>query len=480
MIKLSSKKLLPLFFFVCTQLAFGQITFQESIYDNPLNCESSFCDAGSLANVNDMKETYDNGYIVTGYLYDNILNSYSFIMKLDKNGDTTWTKYFNTGVGGGSVVQTCDGGYVTSGEGICKTDSSGNMKWSKYYPSIGYASYIAKTSDCGYILASVTNSFGSGGNDIYVIKTDAGGNPLWSKTYGGTGDDEPTAIQQTDDGGYIIAGFTTSFDTSGYCAYLIKTDPSGDTLWTKTYGPSIPSNYGDIDYSIQQTYDHGYILLGDYLIKTDSDGNVMWSNNFGGYSIQQTVDSGYIFLSDGVYLIKTNNIGNVLWARDFPPYGERNYRWATLVLQTHDGGYIAADRFQYADDPAESIFECRHNQKPMQTDRVVAMETNIIVSADTVVISASGTATIVTSPVTTVIDTSVNLFTDSVMAIGKDCFSDGIAESRSENYVIVYPNPFSTSTEVMFGKELKDGEVMIYNVFGQQVSVMEHVNAVMR
>ena len=85
--------------------------------------------------------------------------------------------------------------------------------WTKTYGGeereIGHTVY--QTNDDGYIIAGITNSFGVGGEDIFLIRTDSSGDTLWTKTFGGTESDWGCAVQQTNDYGYIIAGFTSSF-----------------------------------------------------------------------------------------------------------------------------------------------------------------------------------------------------------------------------------------------------------------------------
>ena len=152
--------------------------------------------------------------------------------------------------------------------------------WQKTFGGSGndYANSVQQTSDGGYIIAGYTDSSGTGNYYAWLIKTDASGNKLWDKTFGGSNADYASSVQQTSDGGYI-AGYT---DSSGnYDAWLIKTDASGNKLWDKTFGGS----NADYANSVQQTSDGGYIIAGKTdsygaagnadarLIKTDANGN---------------------------------------------------------------------------------------------------------------------------------------------------------------------------------------------------------------
>jgi len=209
----------------------------------------------------------------------------------------------------------------------------------------------------GYIIAGITSSFGVN-TDVWLIKTNASGNTLWTRTYGGTSWDLGEDVKQTTDGGYIIAGWTRSFGNSDQ-VYLVKTNASGDTIWTRTYGGT-NQDWGN---SVQQTLDGGYIVAGwtnsfgntwqVYLIKTNASGDTLWTRTYGGameeygYSVHQTTDRGYIVVgvtsSFGnnyqVYLIKTNASGDTLWTRT---YGGAAYDEGRTVQQTSDGGYIIA------------------------------------------------------------------------------------------------------------------------------------------
>ena len=294
--------------------------------------------------------------------------------------DVQWEKTFG-GSGwdyGNSVQQTTDGGFIIAGGTepfgagsrdvyLIKTDPNGNLQWQKTFggSDSDSGSSVQQTTDGGFIIAGGTRSFGAGGDDVYLIKTDPNGNLQWQKTFGGSYWDEGHSVQQTADGGYIIAGYYTySFGEKFYSdVYLIKTDPNGNLQWEKTFDGSD----WDEGHSVQQTADGGYIVAGFYryffddgsysdvyLIKTDPNGNLQWEKTFGGisydkgYSVQQTTDCGFIITgftnsfgagSSDVYLIKTNSDGNSVWQRTFGGIG---YDEGHSVQQTADGGYIIA------------------------------------------------------------------------------------------------------------------------------------------
>jgi hypothetical protein len=270
-----------------------------------------------------------------------------------------------------SVQQTSDGGYIVAGGTysfgagsadiiLIKTDANGNIQWAKTYGGTysDYAYSVQQTSDGGYIVAGLTDSFGAGYEDIFLIKTDASGNLQWAKTYGGTYWDVAYSVQQTSDGGYIVAGYTGSFGAGYEDIFLIKTDANGNIIWARTYG----GTYEDRAYSVQQTSDGGYIVAGYtaagwhevLLIKTDANGNIIWAKTYGGtswdeaFSVQQTSDGGYIVAGytgsfgagySNVFLVKTDAYGNIMWAKT---YGVTDLDWAFSVQQTSDGRYIVA------------------------------------------------------------------------------------------------------------------------------------------
>jgi hypothetical protein len=324
-----------------------------------------------------VQQTTDGGYIIVGYTSSYGAGDYDvWLVKIDAAGNKAWDRTFG-GIGGDvgtSVRQTTDGGYIVTGHTasygagymdawLIKTDSSGNETWDKTFggPSSDYGSSVQQTTDGGYIIVGHTASYGAGGDDVWLVKTDASGNKVWDKTFGGTGADHGASVQQTSDGGYIIAGFTKSYGVGGYDVWLVKTDAAGIDVWDRTWGGTA-DDYGA---SVQQTFDGGYIVTGTnnsyragvadvFLIKTDAVGNTAWEKTFGGSnldfsnSVQQTTDGEYIITgstssygagADDIWLLKIDASGNKAWDRTF---GGTGTEVGHSVKQTCDGGYIVA------------------------------------------------------------------------------------------------------------------------------------------
>jgi hypothetical protein len=278
---------------------------------------------------------------------------------------------------GHSVQRTSDNGYIVVGDTasysvgdrdawLIKTDSSGNEQWNRTFGGSelddGYS--VRQTSDGGYIIAGITRSYGGGEYDAWLVKTDGSGNEQWIRTFGGSNRDYGFSVQQTSDGGYIIAGTTESYGAGDRDVWLIKTDGSGNEQWNKTF----EGGEGDHGLSVLQTSDGCYVVVGstgsygvgnglDYnawLIKTDGSGNEQWNKTFGGsnpdigMSVQQTIDNGYIITGGtksfgagdrDVWLIKTDGSGNEQWNRTFGGSGRDEGQTA---METSDGGYMIA------------------------------------------------------------------------------------------------------------------------------------------
>jgi hypothetical protein len=321
-------------------------------------------------------QTSDGGYALAGVTISYGVGGDFWLVKTDASGNLEWSENY-----GGenldmaySVIQTSDGGYAIAGltesygagEYDCwlvKTDASGNLEWSGTYGGTSWdgAHSVIQTSDGGYILAGYTYSLGAGSADFWLVKVDSSGNEEWSKTYGSENLDKAHSAVQTSDGGYALAGFTYSFDAGGYDFWLVKTDSLGNEEWNKTFGGENREEAS----SVIQTSDGGYALAGYttsygvggrdfWLVKTDSSGNLEWSENYGGenwewaYSVIQTSDGGYALTgytqsygAGGLdfWIVMTDSSGNMTWGEN---YGGENSEIAYSIIQTSDGSYALA------------------------------------------------------------------------------------------------------------------------------------------
>jgi hypothetical protein len=333
----------------------------------------------------DIRQTADGGYIVAGYTFISGEAS-ALLVRLDSSGDTLWTRSYREEGGAMAfcVYEIPNGGFILSGVGYnehgtwdvmgARTDASGNMIWlTTVAGGSRWGESTYPTTDGGSVVVS---GFGiSQAPDIQLIKFDADGDTVWTRRYGGPYTDIVNEVQQTPDGGYILAGSILNDFVTGLDLYLVRTDENGDTLWTRTYG-GVGYEWG---YSMDQCFDGGFVITGelensgdsldDYCIvtKTDSLGNHEWTKLYGdpavyGLSIEQTVDSGYIICGyaspsepggGDVFLLKLDANGDSLWACI---YGGVHADVGQAVRQTADHGYVVAGYTQSFDYPDHNIY----------------------------------------------------------------------------------------------------------------------------
>lgn len=373
-----------------------------------------------------VEQTIDGGYIIGGWSNSNIAGDKTensnggidfWIVKVDSLGNIQWQ---NT-IGGdttdqfSNIQQTFDGGYILGGMSysnisgdktennngsadfwVVKINAFGAIQWQNTIGGSGYDDLrdIKQTIDGGFILGGTSasnisgdkNQDSKGSGDYWIVKTDSLGNIQWQNTIGGAGLDDIYSLSQTNDGGFILGGYSNSNisgdkseNSNGFMDYwIVKTDASGNILWQNTIG----GNSNDILFKINETFDNGYIcggfsdsnISGDktennigpplsndiWIIKTDSIGNIQWENTIGGNdnddcrSIIPTNDGGYIIggfsrsnisgdkteNTNGTYdywIIKTDAIGNIQWQNSI---GGINSDQAPIIQQTTTNGYI--------------------------------------------------------------------------------------------------------------------------------------------
>lgn len=298
--------------------------------------------------------TTDGGYILTAAAASqncNISGNHGgldyWVVKLDKNGNIIWQKMY-----GGSkedfptaIAAAPDGGYFVTGHTlsnngdvsenhgqtdywIIKIDAAGTLIWQKCLGGSDYdfSTSIQATPDGGCVSAGTTNSSNGditgfhGAGDYWVVKLDKLGNLQWQKTYGGSFTENANNIQITNDGGYVVSGFSNSFDGDvsgnhgdGFDAWLVKLGKTGLIQWQKCYGGS----QNEVAYFAQLTSDGGYVVAGSarssngdlscnagmtdaWVFKITRNGDLEWQKDFGGndfdeaYCIQPLSDGSFI------------------------------------------------------------------------------------------------------------------------------------------------------------------------------------------
>jgi len=200
--------------------------------------------------VNSIQQTSDGGYIFAGQSFSNDgdVTGYPqdgyWVVKLDTNGNILWQKFGGDIISGTliSIQQTSDRGYIGAGETnsdhgdvtgkhgnsdylIVKLDTNGDIQWHKYLggSELDASNSIQQTSDGGYIVSGRVNSNdydvtgNHGERDYWIVKLDTNGDIEWKKCIGGSNTDTANHIQQTSDGGYIVAGetYSTNGDVTG-------------------------------------------------------------------------------------------------------------------------------------------------------------------------------------------------------------------------------------------------------------------------
>ena len=282
----------------------------DTLWTRTYGGEQSDCGFG-------VQQTDDGGFIIIGKTNSNSAGmSDIYLIKTDANGDTLWTRKYGGEFAdcGRFVLQTDDSGYILvcayglTSSNVClqliKTNENGDTLWTRTHPDYSVYNYIQQTEDGGYIIA------GSSQQDAALLKTDAYGEIEWQQTYGDPEIDCGYSVQLTDDGGYIMCGsISTNFVYGLFDVYLVKTNAVGDTVWTRSIGDDCV----DIGYCVQVDPDGGYIITG----------------MFNG-------EHGADIYSD-VYLIKVDVNGDTLWTRS---YGRDINDWGSYVVNTTDGGYV--------------------------------------------------------------------------------------------------------------------------------------------
>jgi len=272
-----------------------------------------------------IKQTSDNGFIVAGYTYSNDgdveCQDHGWLLKLNSTGELEWQKCFEFGLN--SVIQTSDGGYIVSmGSKLYKLDNIGNMMWEHTYS--GVIGSIILTSDGGIAFAGDINSPDTitflDNYNFWIGKADAAGNLQWEQSYGGSKGDIACSIFESNDNGFIVAGYTSSNDgdVTGFHDsldyWVIKIDILGNLQWQKCLGGTDE----DKALSVVQRFNGNYAVAGH---SSSTDGDI-------------TAHIGNIF---NYWIVELNTLGGLVWEKSI---GDANY--APSIIEASDGGLVVA------------------------------------------------------------------------------------------------------------------------------------------
>jgi hypothetical protein len=374
--------------------------------------------------------TSDGGFAILGYtnssdgdISDKItdVNDY-WLLKLDAEGNLEWNKTYGGSKDdrGQSLTQTQDGGYILTGYAmsddgdgssnqgfhdnwILKLDASGNMEWEKSFGFSGHDhSYdIIQTQDGGFffigfldITAARADGYEEKGEfltrhgvgEFWGTKIDAQGNLQWRRYFGGTNNDRAHAVVQSNDGGFVMAGFSESddFDISNtkgsYDFWVVKISDTGDLVWERSLGGSGI----EISYDIAKTNDNSYVITGNtfsddtdvsrnhgesdiWLIKLDDDGNLIWEKSLGGtefdaaQGVFTSLDGGFLIAGNSkssdmdanvnwgendLWVLKTDANGELDWQQTF---GGSDLDYGFDVVENADSSIIVVGESASAD-----------------------------------------------------------------------------------------------------------------------------------
>jgi len=292
-------------YFILVLLVFLPASVYASLPNPPDTLWAMTYDAGDVEKAYRARATDDGGFIVCGSTRSpGPGDTDAYLVRTTPAGHVIWARNYGGAVTEEvfDVVQTSDGGYAAVGYTstntagyfdvyFIRTDAGGDTLWTKTYGGIDYdyGYSVEETADGGFIIAGRTSSFGKGWRSAYFIRTDAGGDTLWTRAHGGWGKDEAYGITAMADGGYVATGYTESYGAGGRDIWLLRLDAAGDTVWTRTYGGAVDERGEDI----RRTADKGFIIAGRsnsfnpplhdmYLVRIDAAGDTLWTRTYGG------------------------------------------------------------------------------------------------------------------------------------------------------------------------------------------------------
>ena len=426
----------------------------------------------------------DNGYLIAGSAWPNGL-----VLKTDSFGNTIWAKSYgnnNSGININSIIPTLDSCFVIAGnafntstyknEALCiKINATGDTVWSKTISQSGIsliAVSVQQTRDSGYIISGYSQENDPPYTRIFSARLDGSGNLIWINVFTGSINGQIAySAKQTPDNGFLVIGNIAECSPCYSYAVLIKLNESGIQSWSKKY--KLNSFMYNNGYDFVNTPDGYMCYVSSGLMKTDFSGNVLWTKSYSDVAgngcincpspkLRQVSDGGYIMLKGDIFLnggriTKTDSQGNQLWTNhvllDAADVIETNQKELVIV----GNGPLVGVKMPQTNEPQIGI---------IQTDSSGNAADCVFSSGNPPIIDTITTSSVTFTAIT---QGSSNSIYPEIKTINIDersgCvdFIGGIAEDAETMRISIFPNPATKIITIESEKDFKEAQLTIYN-----------------
>ncbi len=317
--------------------------------------------------------THDGGCVITGSVFTNG-GSDVLLMRITDTGVVSWVQSLG-GVGdqfGCEVIECRSGGYAIIGYErrstfntdalLIRCDALGQILWAERYGDISFEEGIAiiECTSGGFAFTGYSTSLDENSSDFWLVRTNIAGEQIWNQTFPKYSTDICNSLVETDNGGFILAGSTESYDQGDQNGWLVATDMVGNMLWNYTYG----SNQYELFHDVIRNSNGAYIVAGTAermnnsvaVLEFDSHGSLITENIFPislgdhGYAITECHNGGYAVTgrtsdSDGnkiitnLLVLRLDEAGTFQWSKS---YGGLQPDIGRSIAQATNGDFIVA------------------------------------------------------------------------------------------------------------------------------------------